>query len=290
MSDYLIRGLTKDKRIRFFAVNALNTVQTAVELHYLSIVNSVVLGRLLISALLMSADLKNQSDLLTLRIDGDGPSGSVIVTATGNNTVKGYVQNPQIELPLKDKGFAVAEAIGSGSLSVIKSISDRQPYVGQIALVSGEIGEDLSYYYRQSEQIDTVVNLGILINPDAEIIQAGGILIQCLPDTPDTVISALNDNIKKFPNLSDFMDMGHSIEEIIEKNIFKNIPVDFLNKKSVSYSCNCDKDRFYRGIKLLGRKEIEHFIESDEVISAECHFCNKKYEFTKDELMSMINE
>ncbi|MCK9329337.1 MAG: Hsp33 family molecular chaperone HslO [Candidatus Cloacimonetes bacterium] len=289
MADYLLRGISKDKNFRFFAVEAKETVQKAIDIHYLSIINSVVLGRLLISGLLMSADLKNENDILTLRIDGDGPVGCVIVTATGKNTVKGYVENPQVELPLENKQFQVAKAIGRGSLSVIKSIGDLQPYIGRINIVSGEIGEDISQYYYQSEQIDTMINLGILIEPDAKIRQAGGIFVQCLPNTPEDKLSILKENIKKLPNLSDFMDMGKNVETILKSHIFKGIDIEFSTKKEVTYSCNCSKDRFYAGIKLLGEKEIKSLIESEESISAECHFCNKKYEFSKEELISMLN-
>ena len=288
LPDYLFRGITKDKHIRFFAVNALHTVQTAVDLHYLSLTSSVALGRLLIGGLLMSASLKNENDLLTLRIDGDGPIGTILVTATGNNTIKGYVQNPACELPMRGNGFAIAEAVGSGNLSVIRSIADSRPYIGQIALVSGEVGEDISYYYHQSEQIDTVVNLGILIENDARIKQAGGILVQCMPDTPDGLLAILNENVSRFPNLSDFMDMGHSLEEILEKYYFKDIPVEIFENKPVGYHCNCDRQRFYDGIKMLGKKEIQELIESEEKVSAECHFCNQKYEFSRDELAMML--
>ncbi len=290
MADYLLRGISKDKNFRFFVVNAKETVQKAIDIHYLSIINSVVLGRLLISGLLMSADLKNEKDILTLRIDGDGPVGCVLVTATGKNTVKGYVQNPQTELPLKNKQFQVAEAIGKGTLSVIRSIGDLQPYIGHINLQSREIAQDISHYYYQSEQIETIINLGILIEPDAKIRQAGGVFVQCLPNTPEDKLSILKNNIDKLPNLSDFMDMGKDLENILKNHIFKDIEIEFSSQKDVSYKCNCDKERFYNGIKLLGEQEIQDLIESDETISAECHFCNQRYEFSKEELISMLNK
>jgi len=282
--------MTKDLHVRFFGVNARDTVQTAVDIHYLSITSSVALGRLLIGGLLMSAGMKNENDMLTLRVDGDGALGTLLVTATGGNAIKGYVQNPAVELPMNEKGFAVAEAIGSGSLSVIKSLGEGQPYIGQIELATGEIGDDLSYYYQQSEQIDTVVNLGILIDNDALIMQAGGILVQCMPDTPDDLIAALNENVSRFPNLSDFMDMGHSLEEILENYIFKGIPIDIYEKKPVMYHCNCDRERFYAGIKMLGKKEILELINENEEVAAECHFCNRRYSFGVDELREMIED
>jgi len=284
MSDYAVRGITHDGYVRFFGVNAPETVQKAIDLHYLSIINSVVMGRLLLSGLLIGAGLKNEDDLLTIRIDGDGPSGVVLVTTTGKGTIKGYVENPQIELRMTDKGFAVAEAVGSGTLSVIRSIGDNPAYTGQIELVSGEIGDDLSYYFKQSEQIDTIVNLGILVSPQAKIIQAGGILVQCMPDTPDELLEILDKNAQKFPNLSDIMDMGYSVEQMLTQFIFKEIPIQFLDKNDVCYKCDCNMERFLNGIKLLGKEEIQEIINSDEPLMAECHFCGLKYEFDKGEL------
>ena len=284
INDYLIRGITKDKHLRFFGVYALETLSTAIDFHYLSITNSVALGRLLISGLLMGATLKNQEDKLTLRIDGDGPLGTLLITTCGNNTIKGYVQNPQVELPMNEKGFAIAEGIGNGYLNVIKSFPDSPPYNSQTELITSEIGDDISHYYNLSEQIDTVLNLGLLINKDASVRQAGGFLIQCLPDTPLSVIEKLKANIDKFPNLSDFMDMGHSIDYILEKHIFASIPIEILDQKPVKYHCDCDRDKFFRGIMLLEKKEIQEMIEANEPIEAHCYFCNKKYKFDVDEL------
>jgi molecular chaperone Hsp33 len=246
------------------------------------------MGRLLIGGLLMGECLKNPDDLLTLRIDGDGPVGVVLVTATGRGTIKGYVEFPQVELAMNERGFAVAEAIGSGSLTVIKSISGRPPYSGQVELTSSEIGHDIANYFYQSEQIDTIINIGILLTPETSIKQAGGFLIQCLPETPIELIDKLRDNNESFPNLSDFMDMGHSLIDILEKYIFKGIPIKITDSHSVSYKCNCDKQRFLDGIKLLGNDEIQSLIDSDETISAECHFCDKKYDFTRDELTTLL--
>jgi molecular chaperone Hsp33 len=294
--------MTKDRHIRFFVVEAKDTVQEAIDIHHLSITSSVALGRLLIGGLLMGANMKNDDDILTLRIDGDGHLGTLLVTAvhkasdvdeemseTGTICIKGYVQNPKVELPMSDKGFAVAEAIGKGTLSVIKQLGDSQPYMGQIELVSSEIGEDISYYYQQSEQIDTVVNLGILIDKNAVIMQAGGILIQCMPDTPDDLIALINDNVRRFPNLSDCMDIGFHLEEILEKNIFKGIPIEIFEHKLVKYHCGCDREKFYTGIKMLGEKEIQELIDDGEEVFAECHFCDKRYGFGVDELKEMLN-
>jgi molecular chaperone Hsp33 len=287
--DKIYRGISADKHIRFFAVDAGVTVQTAVDIHYLSILSSVALGRLLISGLLMGATLKNPDDLLTIRVDGDGPLGTLLVSVTGRGTIKGYVQYPQTELAKSDKGIPVAEGIGRGTLSVIKSMKDQPPYSSQIDLATSEIGEDISYYYLQSEQIETMLNLGILISPEAQILQAGGVLIQCMPETPVEIKNTIIQNAERFPNLSDFMDMGHSICDIVQKHIFQDIPIEILQESAVSYFCGCHIQRFYDGIKLLGNAEIQSLIGSEESITAQCHFCDKKYTFSKEELQSMIS-
>jgi molecular chaperone Hsp33 len=288
MSDYIIRGISTDKSIRFFAVKATQTVQKAIDIHNLSITTSVAMGRLLIGGLLMGAGLKNPDDLITLRIDGDGPIGVVLVTTTGTNTIKGYVQNPQVELPFTQKGFAVSEAIGKGSLSVIRSIHNQKPYTGHVELITSEIAKDICYYYQQSEQIDTIINLGILIENDAKLRQAGGFMVQCMPDATDEMINRLNQNAQNFPNLSDMMDMGYRLEDILKKHVFKDISIEILEKKPVAYYCNCKKSRFQSGIKLLKKEEIQEMIDANETITAECHFCNQKYEFTIEELKEMF--
>ncbi len=289
MNDYLIRGITKNKFIRFFAVNAKETVEEAIKIHNLSFTNAVLLGRTLIAGLLISNDLKNKDDLLTLRFDGNGSSGSIIVTATGEKTVKGYIQNPENEISKDTNGIiSFKNAVGEGILHVIKSIGDQKPYIGQTQIVSGEIAEDIAFYYMQSEQIPTAIQLGVLLNQDASVRQAGGFFIQLLPNTPEDIIDLLEKNIQSFPNFSDMLDLNYSIETLIEKFILKNFEIDILDKTSVKYQCNCSRERFYNGIVLLGNNEIENLINENESISAECHFCNKSYTFNKEDLISML--
>jgi len=284
LADYLLRGVTTDGYFRFFAVDARDTVQAAVDIHYLSIVNSVAFGRLLIAGLLMSAGLKNPDDLLTVRIDGDGTSGVLLVSVNGNGYIRGYVQNPQAELPMTDGRFAVAEAIGAGTLSVIRSIAGQPAYTGQISLTTSEIGDDICAYYLQSEQTQTIVNLGILISPQAQILQAGGIFIQYLPDTPAPLIDSLYHSVEKLPNLSDLMDMGYDLQSILHKFIFVGKEFNIYSRADVAYKCNCDRQRFHSGLMLLSYDERLDLFKDNDTITAECHFCGKKYEFGKDEL------
>ena len=207
MKDYLIRGITKDKCIRFFAVRANDLVENAVKIHQLSYTNSIILGRTLIAGLLMSMDLKNEKDLLTLKFNGDGPAGEFVVTSSGDNTIKGYTNNPSYELDLKQiNSFNASLAVGNGVLNVIRSIGDSKPYIGQVDIVSGEIAEDIAYYYSQSEQIPTAIQLGVLMNDDASVRQAGGFLVQLMPNTPEHIIEKLEENLRRLPNFSDLLD------------------------------------------------------------------------------------
>jgi len=284
LADYLLRGSTTDGHFRFFAVDGRETVQTAIDIHYLSIVNSVAFGRLLIAGLLMATSLKNPDDLLTVRIDGDGPSGVLLVSANGDGTIRGYVQNPQVELPMTERGFAVADAIGKGTLSVIRSVADSPPYTSQTRLTTSEIGDDICAYFLQSEQIQTVVNLGILISPQAEVLQAGGLFIQCLPDTPFSLIESMYERVNRVPNLSDLMDMGISLSDILARYIFTGVEFKVSERSEVAYKCHCDRQRFYRGLMLLSTDERRELFRDDDSITAQCHFCGKKYEFSSEEL------
>ncbi|MCB5249891.1 MAG: Hsp33 family molecular chaperone HslO [Candidatus Cloacimonadales bacterium] len=291
MKDYLIRGITKDKCIRFFAVRANDLVENAVKIHQLSYTNSIILGRTLIAGLLMSMDLKNEKDLLTLKFNGDGPAGEFVVTSSGDNTIKGYTNNPSYELDLKQiNSFNASLAVGNGVLNVIRSIGDSKPYIGQVDIVSGEIAEDIAYYYSQSEQIPTAIQLGVLMNDDASVRQAGGFLVQLMPNTPEHIIEKLEENLRRLPNFSDLLDMNYSLEELISDFILKGFGIDIKEKHSVKYDCNCSKERFSKGLALLDSDELKQIVEDNEPISAECHFCNKSYSFSIDELKEILNK
>ncbi len=286
MKDYLIRGITKDKCIRFFAISANQVVSEAMKIHHLSYTNSILLGRTLIAGLLMSNDLKNEDDLLTIRFIGDGPAGHFLVTCNGKNSIKGYSENPGFE---SEKGFNASAAVGSGVINVIKSIGDLKPYIGQTNIISGEIAEDIAYYFMQSEQIPTAIQLGVLLNDDASVRQAGGFLVQLMPDTPEHLIERLENNIKAFPNFSDMLDLNYSLESLIEKFILKGFGIDITETNEVRYECNCNKDRFEKGLALLGKEELQIMIDDNESISAECHFCNKTYQFDLIDLKKIYN-
>ncbi len=290
MKDKVLRGITDNKFIRFFAVNSTATVQEAVDLHNLSITSSVLLGRLISGALMMGMDLKSTNDSLTLKIDGDGPIGKALVTANRVGEVKGYVNNPQAELPInKDTNtIDVKTAVGNGTLTIIKDLGMKNPYMGQVEIKYGTIAKDLTYYFVASEQVPSSVGLGVLIEPDGSIRQSGGFIVQLMPDTPEKVITQLETNLAKFPNLTDVMDMGFSIEKIIKKFILKGFKPEFLEEINAEYKCSCSYKKFENGLKLLSKAELQEAIEKDEELVVHCHFCNKDYKYGKTKIEKIL--
>jgi molecular chaperone Hsp33 len=290
--DKILRGITQNKCIRFFAVNSTRSVQKAIELHNLSITNAVLLGRLLSAALMMGIDLKSDKDALTIKIDGDGPVGKALATANKKGEVKGYVNNPQLELPINPdtNTIDVAKAVGRGTLTIIKDLGLKNPYIGQVELQTGTIAKDLTYYFAASEQIPSSVGLGVLIEPDGSVRQAGGFIVQLMPETPEDVISRLEENLAKFPNLTDMMDMGFSIEKIINEFILKGFQPEFLTEMAAKYSCDCSYQKFAAGLKLLSKQELQEAIDKNETLTVHCHFCNKDYKFGKGKIEKILLE
>ena len=290
--DRIIRGITKDKSIRFFAIDATETVQEAVTIHHLSMTNSVIMGRMISATLMMAADLKSDKNVITLKIDGDGPAGVAIVTARKNGNAKGYAKNPEVEIPLNEhtKTFDIKNAIGNGTLTIIKDLGMKSPYIGQIELKYGTIAKDLTYYFAKSEQIPSSVGLGVMVMPDGTVKKAGGFIIQVLPEAPEKVISKIEENLAKFPNLIDMMDMGHSIEDIISKFILKGLEPEIKETSPVQYKCDCSIEKFELGIKLLSKNELQEAIDTNETLTIHCHFCNTDYHFDKNKIEKILEQ
>ena len=292
MKDRVIRGITQNKAVRFFAVDSTETVQNAVDLHNLSITNAVLLGRLLSAALMLGIGLKSEKDVLTIKIDGDGPVGKALATSNLKGEVKGYVNNPQLELALNftTKTIDVARAIGSGTLTIIKDLGLKNPYIGQVELQTGTIAKDLTYYFAVSEQIPSSVGLGVLVEPDGSVRQAGGFIVQLMPDAPEAVISQLEDNLAIFPNLTDMMDMGLSIETIITDYILKGFQPEFLKEVEAKYKCDCSYQKFETGLKLLSKQELQEAVDKNETLTVHCHLCNTDYKFGKEKIEKILQE
>lgn len=288
MSDYIIRATAANGQIRAFAATTKDTVETAKNAHNTSPVATAALGRLLTAGAMMGVMMKGDKDLLTLRMEGDGPIGGLLVSADSKGHVKGYAFNPEVMLPPNAKGkLDVGGALGIGVLSVIRDIGLKEPYVGQTILVSGEIAEDLTYYYATSEQIPSSVALGVLMNKDNTVRQAGGFIIQLLPGASDEMIDKLEVRLNEFASITSLLDEGKTPEEILNE-LLGEFGLEILDKMPTGFVCDCEKSRVAKAIISLGKKEIAEMIEEGKPIEVSCHFCNKLYTFTVEELKEML--
>lgn len=288
MSDYIIRATAADGQIRAFAAATTDLVEKARESHNTSPVATAALGRLLTGAAMMGVMMKGDADVLTLRIQGDGPIEGLTVTADSKGNVKGYAFNPSVMLPPNAQGkLDVGGALGIGVLSVIKDIGLKDPYVGQTILVTSEIAEDLTYYYATSEQTPSSVALGVLMNRDNTVRQSGGFIIQLMPGASDEIIDKLEKKIGGISSVTSLMDEGNTPETILEQ-ILGEFGLDVLDKLPTRFHCNCDKARVAKAIISIGEKEIQAMIDDGKDIDVNCHFCNQNYKFEVDELKELL--
>lgn len=288
MSDYIIKGMAKNSQIRFFAGYTKDIVEKSREIHNTSPVCTAALGRLLSAGALMGAMCKNDTDVLTLQIHCSGPAGGLTVTADSKANVKGIINNPNVILPANSKGkLDVSGALGQGTLSVIKDIGLKEPYVGQIDLTTGEIAEDLTYYFAASEQIPTSVGLGVLMNKNNTVKHAGGFIIQLMPFAEEDTITALEQNLASVDSLTALLDQGLTMEDIMHR-IFKDMDVEITETISTAYHCNCSRDRVKRALISIGKKDLMEMIEEGNPVTLDCHFCNSSYTFEIDELKQLL--
>lgn len=285
-NDYLIRGTDKEGNFRFFGANTKKLVNEACMKHQTSPVASAALGRALTATVMMGAMLKSDSDRVSIMIKGDGPIGGIITEANGKGEVKGYVYHPQIESHLNHLGkLDVGGAVGNANMTVIKDLGMKEPYSGQVPMLTGEIAEDLTYYFAVSEQTNSVVILGVLVDVDYSIKQAGGIIIQVMPNAKDEAIDALEAKINGFSNLTDKLEKGQSIEYVIEKLLGE---VDYMGENPISFHCDCNKERMERALISVGKKDLKEIAETDGKAELVCPFCNDKYLFSKEELEEIL--
>ena len=283
--DYMIRAIAADKQIRAFAVTGRELVEKAREAHGTAPVATAALGRTMCGALMMSDMLKNEKDLLTLQFAGDGPLGKIVVTADHNGNVKGYVDNPLVVLPLKPDGHLnVGGAVGKGTLTVIRDLDLKNSYNGQIPIYSGEIAEDLTHYFAESEQIPSSVGLGVLVDTDMTVRQAGGFIVQLMPFAKEETIVKLEENLKAFGYVTDRMEEGATPEIMLQK-VLEGFDVEITEKIPVQFKCNCSRERVEAALMLLGKKELTEMIDDGNEIELSCHFCGAKYTFSTDELV-----
>ena len=288
MNDYIIRAMAANQQIRAFAATTKDLVEHARGIHGTSPVATAALGRLLTAGSMMGASLTGEKDILTLQIKGDGPMSGLTVTADSSSNVKGYVNNPTFVNPPNYLGkFDVGGAIGYGTLRVIKDMGLKEPYVGETELITGEIAEDRTYYFAKSEQIPTSVGLGVLMNKDNTVRQAGGFIIQLMPFAEDSVIDTLEEQINKISSVTSMLENGLTPEKILE-TILEPFDVEFTDKIPTSYKCNCSRDRVSKALISLGRKELNDIIADGEDITLNCHFCNTDYTFPIEEIKKLV--
>lgn len=290
MKDYVIRAIAAGGEVRAFACTTKNLVEEA-RLHHDSLpVVTAALGRLLSAGSMMSIMMKGEDDKLTLQIRGDGPIGGLVVTADSKARVKGYAFNPYVDIPLKAEGkLDVGAAIGSGELTVIRDLGLKEPYVGRTKLITGEIAEDLTYYFASSEQVPSVVALGVLVDRDYSVKRAGGFIIQLMPGASDDTIDAIEKKIPMVTSVTGMLDEDMSPEEILTF-ILEDLGIEITDKAATSFVCDCNKEKVEQVLLSLGEKELISLYEENKPVELCCQFCGKKYNFSKDELGKLIKE
>lgn len=286
----IVRTISADASVVATAFDAKDVVAEIERIHKPSAVVTAALGRLSIAASLIGMGLKNKEDTVTVRMNGNGPCGTLIAVADSLGNVKSYVSNPIVEIPLNNLGkLDVKGAVGTeGTLTVIKDLGLREPYTGQIPIMSGEIAEDIAAYFAISEQIPTVCGLGVLVNPDLSVAAAGGYLIQLLPFADEKVIDIIENNIKSLPSVTEMLSSGVNVEEMALK-VLDGLTPNVLDYFSAEYKCDCSKERVEKALISIGRNDLKEMAAENENTEVCCHFCDKKYSFSSEELIALSN-
>lgn len=288
MADYIVRATAANAQIRAFAATTRDLVETARKAHNTSPVVTAALGRLMTGGVMMGTMLKGEKDLLTLQVSGDGPMRGMTVTADASGNVKGYAIEPEVILPPSPAGkLDVGGVVGAGMLRVIKDMGLKEPYIGQTVLQTSEIAEDLTYYFATSEQVPSSVGLGVLMEKDNTVKQAGGFIIQLMPFTDDETISKLESNLAKFPSVTTILNEGKSPEEMLNI-LLEGMDVEITETMPAQFYCNCDKKRVEKAIISIGKKDIKEMIADNKEIEVNCHFCNTSYTFSVEELKELL--
>lgn len=290
MNDYIIRATAANDQIRAFAAVTTQMVETAREHHNTSPVATAALGRLLTAGAMMGSMMKGEKDVLTLQIKAGGPLQGITVTADSQGNVKGYVGNPDVCIPANSKGkLDVAGAVGPGFLNVIKDMGLKEPYSGQVMLQTCEIAEDLTYYFATSEQVPSAVGLGVLMNKNNTVRQAGGFIVQLMPFAEEEVISRLEQNVQKINSVTSLLEEGHTPESLLEK-VLEGFDMQINEKTDTRFHCNCTRERVEKALISIGRKEINEMIQEGKPIEMNCHFCNTNYTFTVEEMKEILRK
>ena len=287
MKDYIVRAAAANTQIRAFAAVTTELVEEARQRHGTSSVATSALGRLLTGGVMMGSMMKNEEDMLTIQIKCSGQIGGLTVTADSRGHVKGYVYNPDVMLPPKNGKLDVGGALGQGVLTVIKDMGLKEPYSGQTILQTGEIAEDLTYYFATSEQVPSSVGLGVLMEKDNTVRCAGGFIVQVMPFIEDKVLEKLEQNIRKIQSVTSMLDNGHTPEEMLGQ-VLEGLDLEITDTLPAEFYCNCSKERIEKAIISVGRREIQSMIDDGREIEVKCHFCNTAYKYSVDELKELL--
>ena len=286
-NDHILRVTALDGMIRAFFITDRDTVEYARKAHNTSPVVTAALGRLMTGALMMGADMKGEEDTVTLRVEGDGPIKGMTVVADSKGNVKGFPMEPLVIIPANDKGkLDVGGAVGKGTLSVIKDMGMKEPYTGQVPLISGEIAEDLTYYFAASEQIPSSVALGVLMNKENTVRQAGGFMIQLMPGADEDVLSRLEERLASMKSVTACLDEGMGPEDIM-RLLLSDMEPEINDRLPVRFKCSCSREKMENAIISIGRKDLKSLIDEGEPVEAVCHFCGTRYRFDMPELRQL---
>ena len=290
MGDYIVRATAANSQIRAFAATTRELVEYARAAHNTSPVATAALGRLLTAGSMMGIMMKGDKDLLTLQIHASGPLNGMTVTADAKGNVKGYVGNPNVVIHANEKGkLDVAGAVGIGFMNIIKDMGLKEPYLGQTELRTSEIAEDLTYYFATSEQVPSSVGLGVLMEKDNTVKQAGGFILQLMPFTEEEVINRLEENLKRVTSVTGMLEEGKTPEGILE-TLLEGFDIEINDRVPTQFHCNCSKERVEKALISIGRKEIQEMIDEGKEIEMNCHFCNKNYKFSVEDLKRILHE
>ncbi len=287
MKDYIVRAAAANTQIRAFAAVTTELVEEARQRHGTSPVATAALGRLLTGGVMMGSMMKNEEDMLTIQIKCSGQIGGLTVTSDSRGHVKGYVYNPDVMLPPKNGKLDVGGALGQGVLTVIKDMGLKEPYSGQTILQTGEIAEDLTYYFATSEQVPSSVGLGVLMEKDNTVRCAGGFIVQVMPFIEDKVLEKLEQNVQKIQSVTSMLDNGHTPEEMLGQ-VLEGLDLEITDTLPAEFYCNCSKERIEKAIISVGRREIQSMIDDGREIEVKCHFCNTAYKYSVDELKELL--
>ena len=288
---YILRAIDESETIKISAAITTDVVEKAAKIHKLSKTTSAALGRVLTAAAIIGSWQKNEKDSITLSINGNGPAGKIVATCKNDGYVKGYVTNPMADLPIReaDGKIDVAGIVGEGNLTLVMDTGMKKPYTGTVNLTTGEIAEDLAVYFLQSDQVPSAVGLGVLVDVDYSIKAAGGFIIQLMPDATEEQISKLEGNLKGFPSVTSILDEYHDAEKLIEI-LMKDIDFKILEKREITYKCNCSREKVEDAIVSVGPREIEEILREDKKAEVSCYFCDKVYNFDESDLERMLKK